>query len=122
MNVRTNFKDEIKMNVNNIYPSTIEIQNISSKETMKTILTELRTKTPVNLKSLPPPYDVLSDLQIQIKTVWKKLSNRTLKNRIYDMIYAFYLGELLALATKSEKNFYIKKLEISRYYVEVSMR
>lgn len=84
-------------------------------------LNKLLKSSPVNIKTVFPPYEQSSKLQNKIITLWRSLARaRRLKNRINALVYAFYLGQLLETVTKPERTMCNKLL--TRYFITVSVR
>ncbi|CAG8454925.1 6443_t:CDS:2, partial [Scutellospora calospora] len=85
---------------------------------LRNILNDLHNITPV-----VRPYQLPCEIESPLKEVWSELQKASdLDDQINMMVYAFFLWELLKSVTKSERNYYIKKLEISRYFISASKR
>ncbi|CAG8533531.1 4548_t:CDS:2, partial [Dentiscutata heterogama] len=84
---------------------------------LRTIMSDLHNTTHMGTNIQLRSYHLPCEIKIPLKEVWRELQRASrFEDHTVAMTYAFFLWELLESVTKSERNYYIKKLEITKYF------
>ena len=87
------------------------------------IYSDLLELEPLEVTTIPIPYDPTQDIILQIQIIYRKLQRaKWLKKRTDALTYTYYLGQLLEIGTLTPAQRSLVRNQLSQYYARVAVR